>query len=213
MPELATIGFMTLEGRTKLLAVARVWAYPLWLSAMRSRSADAVLEDVKWWAECIDDEELISLDPFSKFAYFNGALPEFRTLVHYRLRGLPIVLRLVLKMIYRPPRHMILTAESIGPGLFIQHGHGMLIGAKTVGSHCWFNQDVTVGYVGKGNPTIGNNVRLAPGAVVLGPITVHDGATVGPNAVVTHDVPAGEIMVTALAQPFRRPARNGDEPG
>ncbi len=203
---------MALEGRTKLLAVARMVAYPLWVSAMRSDSADAVREDVEWWAKCIDDEELISLDPFSKFAYFNGALPEFRTVVHYRLRRLPIALRLLLKTLYRPPRHMILAAESIGPGLFIQHGHGMLVGAKTIGSHCWINQDVTIGYVGKGNPTIGDDVRIAPGAVVLGPITVHDGATIGPNAVVTHDVGPGEIMVAALAQPFNRPQQVDDGP-
>lgn len=207
----ANIEFMALDGRTKLLTLARIWAFPLWWWAMRSVSAEAMREDVDWWAKCIDNEELISLDPFSKFAYFTGALSEFRTLVHYRIQDLPLVVRLALKMVYRPPEHMILAADSIGPGFFIQHGHGMLIGATTIGHHCWINQDVTVGYMDKGNPTLGNNVRIAPGAVILGPITLHDGATIGPNAVVTRDVAAGEILVGPLAQPVKRKPQVDDE--
>jgi serine O-acetyltransferase len=203
---------MALDGRTKLLKLARMWAFPLWWCAMRSASAEALREDVDWWAKCIDNEELISLDPFSKFAYFTGALTEFRTLVHYRIKDLPLPLRLLLKMIYRPPEHMILAADSIGPGFFIQHGHGMLIGATTIGHHCWINQDVTVGYMDKGNPTLGNNVRIAPGAVILGPITLHDGATIGPNAVVTRDVAPGEVLVGPLAQPVKRKSQNGVGP-
>lgn len=204
---------MTLDGRTKLLAAAKVWTYPLWWAAMRSSSAEAVYEDVDWWAECIDDDELRSLDPFEKFAYFTGALPEFRTLVHYRLRESPLPLRLVMRGLYRQPSHMILAADSIGPGFFIQHGHGALVGAKTIGRHCWINQHVTIGYNEKGgHPTLGDNVRVAAGAIVLGGITLHDGATIGPNAVVTRDVGPGQIMVGPLARPFSRPAENGDGP-
>lgn len=203
---------VALQGRTKLLALARMWAYPLWLSAMRSASADAVREDVEWWAKCIDDEELLSLDPFSKFAYFAGALTEFRTLVHYRLRDMPVAVRVVLKMIYRPSGCIMLGAQSIGPGLFIQHGHGMQVSATSIGSHCWINHNVSVGFRGKECPTIGDNVRIAPGAVVLGGITLHDGAVVGPNAVVLRDVGPGEVMVTELAHPFRRDREVGGGP-
>ena len=66
---------MALNGRTKLLVLAKMWAYPLWWSVMQSASADAAREDVDWWAKCINNEELINLDAFSKFAYFTGALP------------------------------------------------------------------------------------------------------------------------------------------
>lgn len=206
---------MAPNGRTKLLAAAKIWAYPLWWAVMHSAAADAAREDVDWWAKCINNQEILGLDRRSKFAYFTGALPEFRFLVHYRLRagGAPLPLRLLLKALYRQPDHMVIEADSIGPGLFIQHGHGTLVGAKTIGSHCWINQQVTIGYNEKGgNPTLRDNVRVAAGAIVLGPITLHDGATVGPNAVVTRDVGPGEIMVAALARPFKRPIEAGDEP-
>jgi serine O-acetyltransferase len=204
---------MTLDGRTKLLVLAEVWAYPLWWSVMHSASADAAREDVDWWAKCINNEELLRLDRRAKFAYFTGALPEFRSLMHYRLRSTPLPFRLLLRAIYRQPSHMVIEADSIGPGLFIQHGHGTLVGAKSIGSHCWINQHVTIGYNEKGgHPTLCDNVRVAVGAIVLGPITLHDGATVGPNAVVTRDVGPGEIMVAALARPFKRQAPVDDAP-
>jgi serine O-acetyltransferase len=204
---------VALQGRTKLLAAAKVWAYPLWWSVMHSAGAEAAREDVDWWAQCINNAELLSLDQYSRFAYFAGALPEFRSVMHYRLRSSPLPLRLLMRAIYREPSHMVIAAESIGPGLFIQHGHGTLVGAKTIGSHCWINQQVTIGYNEKGgNPTLGDNVRIAVGAIVLGGITLHDGATVGPGAVVTRDVGPGEIMVGPLARPFKRRPLAGDEP-
>jgi serine O-acetyltransferase len=203
---------MALNGRTKLLVLAKLWAYPLWWSVMHSAGADAAREDVNWWARCINDEELINLDPFSKFAYFTGALPEFRALMHYRLRSWPVPLRVLLRAAYWQPDHMIIAAGSIGPGFFIQHGHGALVGAKSIGSHCWINQHVTLGYNEKGSPTLGDNVRVAAGAVVIGPITLHDGSTVGPNAVVTRNVGPGEIMVAPLARPFTRIPKAVDVP-
>ena len=137
-----------------LLALARVWAYPLWCSVTRSESADAVAEDVDWWMRCIDDADLLALDRYSRFAYLSGALTEFRTLVHYRLRSAPLALRLLLRAIYRPAATLTLNADRIGPGLFIQHGVATIVTAKSIGSHCWINQQVTIGHDATGRPTL-----------------------------------------------------------
>ena len=52
-------------------------------------------------------------------------------------------------------------SKSVGPGLFIQHGHGTSVTAETIGENCWINQLVTVGYSNEVDcPTIGNNVRI-----------------------------------------------------
>ena len=66
-----------------LLKFARIWAYPLWCSVIRSNAADVVGQDVDWWMRCIGDKDLLALDHYSRFAYLSGALTEFRTLVHY----------------------------------------------------------------------------------------------------------------------------------
>lgn len=184
--------------RKSLVFLARIWAYPLWCSVVRSDAAADVAADVDFWIECIDEPDLSALDHYSRFAYLTGALTEFRTLVHFRLRSKSWPLRLLLRRLYRPAATLTLQADRIGAALFIQHGVGTIVTAESIGSHCWINQQVTIGYNTKGRPTLQDRVRLGAGAVVIGPITLHDGATVGANATVVHDVPAG---VTVVAPP------------
>jgi serine O-acetyltransferase len=195
-----------------LLALARVWAYPLWYGVTRSESADAVAQDVDWWMRCINDADLLQLDRYSRFAYLSGALTEFRTLVHYRLRSAPRGLRMLLRKLYRPAATLTLNADRIGPGLFIQHGVATIVTAKSIGSHCWINQQVTIGHDAAGRPTLGDRVRVGAGAVVIGAITLHDGATVGANATVIHDVGPGETVVAPLAIALKPRPGDGDAP-
>jgi serine O-acetyltransferase len=204
--------FMARYPSPALLVLARVWAYPLWWTVIRSDSADAVFEDVDWWMRCINNDQLLPLDRYSRFAYLSGALTEFRTLVHYRLRSAPMALRLLLGAVYRPEATLTLEADRIGPGLFIQHGVASLISAESIGSHCWINHHVSIGYDAKGRPTLGDRVRVGAGAIVVGPITLHDGATVGANATVIHDVGPGETVVAPLATPLKPRPRDDDAP-
>lgn len=188
----------------RLLPVARIWAYPLWCCAKQTGAAQPVAEDVDWWAQCINNSEILALDRYSRFAFFCATMPEFRTLVHLRMQSAPLPLRVILRALYRRSDTLLFEVDQIGPALFIQHGVGTLIGAESIGSHCWINQNVTVGSTAKGRPTIGDRVRIGAGAVVLGPITVHDDATVGANATVMRDVGPGETVVAPLAVPLKR---------
>jgi serine O-acetyltransferase len=202
---------MPRDRRTVLLAFARIWAYPLWCSVIHSKAAQTVIEDVDWWMRCINHPDLLALDRYSRFAYLTGALTEFRTLVHYRLRSTPAALRLLLRAVYRPATTLTLEADRIGPGLFIQHGVATIVTAESIGSHCWINQQVTIGHNARGRPTLGDRVRVASGAVVIGPITLHDDATVGANATVMQDVGQGVTVVAPLATALN-PQRDGDAP-
>ena len=89
---------------------------------------------------------------------------------------------------------LFIETPEIGGGLYIQHGFSTMIAARSIGDNCWINQQVTVGYTGKGCPVIGNNVMITCGAKVLGNITVGDGAVIGANAVVVKDVATGAVM-------------------
>lgn len=200
---------MARDRRTALLAFARIWAYPLWCGVTRSEVAEVVAEDVDWWMRCIDEPDLTALDHYSRFAYLSGALREFRTLVHYRLQALPWPLRLVLRKLYPPEPTLTLDVGSIGPAFFIQHGVGTIIAAESIGSHCWVNQQVTIGHNAHGRPTLQDRVRVGAGAVVVGPITLHEGATVGVNATVIHDVPAGVTVVAPAATILSRQENGG----
>ncbi|WII72901.1 serine O-acetyltransferase [Bdellovibrio sp. 22V] len=93
---------------------------------------------------------------------------------------------------------------TVGHRLVIDHGVGVVIGETAViGDDCIIFHGVTLGGTKfdpvKRHPTVGNKVMIGTGAKVLGPITIGDGATIGANAVVVKDVPAGAVMLGPLA--------------
>ena len=106
----------------------------------------------------------------------------------------------------------VFTGIEIHPGatfgrrVFIDHGHGVVIGeTAVVGDDCTIYQGVTLGgtrlYKGeKRHPTLGTGVVVGAGAKVLGGFEVGDGARIGSNAVVVKPVPAG---ATAVGNPAR----------
>lgn len=102
-------------------------------------------------------------------------------------------------------------AAKIGKGLFIDHGMGVVIGETTViGDNCTIYQNVTLGGTGKDtgkrHPTLGNNVLVGAGAKVLGPFKVGDNARIAAGAVVLSEVPAN---ATAVGVPARIVKLNG----
>ena len=89
---------------------------------------------------------------------------------------------------------------TIGEGLFIDHGTGIVIGETAeLGKNVTLYQGVTLGGTGKEkgkrHPTIGNNVVVASGAKVLGSFTVGDHAKIGAGSVVLKPVPAYATVV------------------
>ena len=88
----------------------------------------------------------------------------------------------------------------IGPGFFIDHGMGVVIGETAeVGAGVTIYHGVTLGGVswvkGKRHPTIGDSVVIGAGAKVLGPITIGDHTRIGANSVVIKHTPPETIVV------------------
>ncbi|MBE3576811.1 MAG: serine O-acetyltransferase [Limnochordales bacterium] len=89
---------------------------------------------------------------------------------------------------------------KIGPGLFIDHGIGVVIGETAeIGENVTLYQGCTLGGTGKEkgkrHPTIGNNVVVAAGAKILGSFKVGDNAKIGAGAVVLREVPPNSTVV------------------
>ncbi|MBQ8572974.1 MAG: serine O-acetyltransferase [Ruminococcus sp.] len=100
---------------------------------------------------------------------------------------------------------------TIGSGLVIDHGMGVVIGETTeIGNDCTIYQNVTLGGTGKDHgkrhPTLGNNVLVGTGAKVLGPFKVGDNARIAAGAVVLSEVPEN---ATAVGVPARITRING----
>lgn len=102
---------------------------------------------------------------------------------------------------------------TIGRGLFIDHGMGVVIGETAViGDNCLLYQGVTLGGTGKDkgkrHPTLGNNVLVGAGAKVLGPFTVGNNVKIAANAVVLNAIPDD---CTAVGVPARIVRRKGEK--
>lgn len=100
---------------------------------------------------------------------------------------------------------------TIGKGLFIDHGMGVVIGETAViGDNCLLYQGVTLGGTGKDkgkrHPTLGNNVLVGAGAKVLGPFTVGNNVKIAANAVVLNAIPDN---CTAVGVPAHVVKMNG----
>ncbi len=100
-------------------------------------------------------------------------------------------------------------AATIGKGVFIDHGMGVVIGeTAVVGDNCTIYQGVTLGGTGKDkgkrHPTIGNNVTIGCGAKVLGPFSVGDNSKIAANAVVLNEIPANSTCVGVPAHIVKR---------
>ncbi len=84
---------------------------------------------------------------------------------------------------------------KIGRGFFIDHGMGVVIGETTeIGDNCVLFHNVTLGgtgkHKGKRHPTLGNNVMVGTGAILLGPIKVGNNVKIGANTfILMQDVP------------------------
>lgn len=124
-------------------------------------------------------------------------------------------LKFIARWISQRSRHKtgieIHPGATIGKGLFIDHGMGVVIGETTIiGDNCTIYQNVTLGGTGKDtgkrHPTLGNNVLVGSGAKVLGPFKVGDNARIAAGAVVLSEVPAN---ATAVGVPARVVKVNG----
>ncbi|MFE0013696.1 serine O-acetyltransferase [Mesorhizobium sp. NPDC059054] len=95
----------------------------------------------------------------------------------------------------------------IGPGLFLPHTQGTVIGAWSIGANATIFQGVTLGareidfsYTEQSRPTLGNGVTVGAGAKVLGGVMLGSDSRIGANSVVLSDIPAGVLAVGAPAR-------------
>jgi serine O-acetyltransferase len=103
-------------------------------------------------------------------------------------------------------------AAVVGPGLFIDHGMGIVVGETAeIGENVSILQGVTLGGTSakreKRHPTIGDNVMIGAGAAVLGGFTIGAGSRIGAGSVVVREVPENCVVVGV---PGRITFRNGE---
>ena len=123
----------------------------------------------------------------------------------YYKHNLKFLARWVSQRAVRKTGIEIHPGATIGRRLVIDLGVGIVIGETTeIGDDVLIYQGVTLGGtgkdVGKRHPTIGNNVMISAGAKVLGPFKIGDNSRVAAGAVVLNEVPPNSTVVGVPAR-------------
>ena len=132
--------------------------------------------------------------------------PSFRVMLRYRfahklyLKGHFFWARWISQRAARKTGIEIHPGATIGRGLFIDHGSGVIIGETTViGDNVTLYQGVTLGGTGKEqgkrHPTLEDNVMVSAGAKILGSFTIGENSKIGAGSVVLEEVPPNCTVV------------------
>ncbi|MCY4745072.1 serine O-acetyltransferase [Pelomonas sp. UHG3] len=146
--------------------------------------------------------------------------PGLRALISHRLAhelyrlGLPLIARVIAELAHADTGIDIHPGATIGPGCFIDHGTGVVIGETAVlGRRVRIYQNVTLGAKsfptdGDGNllkgqprhPIVEDEAVIYAGATVLGRVTIGRGAVIGGNVWLTRSVAPGSVVTQADMQ-------------
>ena len=156
-------------------------------------------------------------DPAFKSAIEVLLYPSFWAVVNHRIAHSLYKKKFLVAARFVSQFSRFLTGIEIHPGatigkrFFIDHGAGIVIGETAeIGDNVMLYHGVTLGGTGKQknkrHPTVGDNVMIGAGTIVLGPVTIGENTKIGAGSVVTQDLPAN---VTAVGSPVMIVRKDG----
>lgn len=153
------------------------------------------------------DRDPAARSGFEIFFLYPGfkAIRMHRRAHFYYKHGLMFLARFVSQRAVRKTGIEIHPGATIGRRLVIDHGTGIVIGETAeIGDDVLIYQGVTLGGTGKDtgkrHPTVGNNVMISAGAKVLGPFKIGDNSRIAAGAVVLEEVPPNSTVVGVPAR-------------
>lgn len=163
-----------------------------------------------------DIKSILDRDPAARNGFEVFLLyPGLHAVIYYRIahwffkRNMKFIARMISQNAKFFTGIEIHPGATIGRGLFIDHGTGVVIGETAeIGDNCTIYQGVTLGGTGKDtgkrHPTLGNNVMVGAGAKVLGPFKVGDNSKIAANAVVLSAVEPNSTCVGVPARVVKK---------
>ena len=145
-------------------------------------------------------------DPAIKSDWEVLLYPSFKVILNYRVahrlykKEHYFLARWISQRAARKTGIEIHPGATIGEGLFIDHGSGVIIGETTIiGNNVTLYQGVTLGGTGKEqgkrHPTLEDNVMVSAGAKVIGSFTIGENSKIGAGSVVLEEVPPNCTVV------------------
>ncbi|WP_339916551.1 serine acetyltransferase [Yeosuana marina] len=156
---------------------------------MSSKSKHVINQDLKRWSEAKNIKKSNS----QLLLHFLTHSSDFRTIFYFRINN-------SLKHIFniycrKEPNFTIDISTKLGGGILTGHPYCTVLNAESIGDDFYVNHLVTIGEVNGKRPTIGNNVSIYTGAIVIGDINIGHNCTIGAGAVVTKSIPNNCVVV------------------
>jgi serine O-acetyltransferase len=142
---------------------------------------------------------------FEADAYLAQVL--YRAKASMQAVGIPVLPRIAHRLAIGIAQVCIGDPVVIGPGLYLPHGQVVIDGVVRIERGAVIRPWVTIGLKDgvHDGAHIGPHVRIGTGAKIIGPVTIGQGASIGANAVVVRDVPAGGVAVGVPARVVEPP--------
>ncbi|GAA3641587.1 serine O-acetyltransferase [Flavivirga jejuensis] len=185
-----------------VLNLFKIFLIPHIVLYKRSKNKAHIDKDIERWATAKN----IKGGKISLLLHFLAYSSDFRTIFYYRNHG---IISYILNIYCRKEKYFrIDVTTKLEGGILTGHPYSTILNAESIGENFYVNHLVTIGEVNGKRPTIGNNVSIFTGAIVIGDIKIGDNCSIGAGAVVVKDVPDNCVVV---GNPGKIVKQNGEK--
>ena len=175
--------------KTLLFSFYKLFLIPHLLLYKFSSNKKIINMDIDRWASA----KKIKGSRSSQLLHFLTHSPDFRNIFYYRNRGWVSHL---LNIYCKKEKYFTIDIHTkIGGGILTGHPYSTILNAYSIGDNFFVNHLVTVGEIEGKKPTIGDNVSIYTGAIVIGDIKIGNNCVIGAGSVVVKDVPENCVVV------------------
>ncbi len=176
----------------KLLLIPHLILYKI------SKNKYLINLDLKRWSEA----KKVNKSSSGLLLHFLAHSKDFRTIFYFRIQN---SFKHILNVYCRKDTSFIIDITTkLKGGILTGHPYCTILNADSIGENFYVNHLVTIGEINGKRPTIGNNVSIYTGAIVIGNITIGDNVSIGAGAVVAKNVPNNCVVVGNPAKIIRK---------
>lgn len=171
---------------------------PIWIILKILGQKPLICEDMSGFRYIVDKEN--KTNGFILFNRIASRKKLFHNIIHFRIKSKNKLLALVSAIFLPLKADFEISQGIIGGGITVFHGHGTTIVCEKAGKNLNVYQGVTIGKNQKKGysrvaPIIGDNVTIYTNAVVAGGITIGNNVDIGAGSVVMKDIPDNTVVI------------------
>lgn len=187
--------------KTIIFSLYKLLLLPHLLLYYASKNKHLINQDLARWSEAKN----IQKSNVHLLLHFLVYSTDFRTIFYFRIQS---PLKHILNLYCRKDSSFIIdVTTNLKGGVLTGHPYCTILNAESIGENFYVNHLVTIGEINGKRPSIGNNVSIYTGAIVIGNITIGNNCSIGAGSVVTKSIPDNCVVV---GNPAKIIKKNGE---